>query len=400
VLATWTVKSLSEKNGYDFKIYGPKEKPITDIAPLNKATRKDLSFCSSEVADNKTLESISKSKAGAILCNNKIRKSLTNTRLMELTNRIKDNHYDEKTIVFVDNPRLVFIKIAKTIKPENKIQKVISKHAVISDSARIGKDCYIGDFVVIGDGCTIGDNSIIQSRTTLQNCQIGNNCTVQSGTVIGEEGFAFERKKVTFELEKFPHYGLVIIKDNVQISANCSIARGSISDTVIEKGTKIDSLCHIAHNIHIGRNTQVTAGTVIGGSTTIGNNCWLGLNCTIKNKITVGNKVIVGSGSSVIHDISDEDIVAGNPAKSIKNKLNLGNYKLFLMAGQTKARLNTNEKQTEPLESQHLEGSKKKRNQKPKRKIYDYSKSNNGYKIKRKMLAFLYIVGSVLLYSV
>ncbi len=136
------------------------------------------------------------------------------------------------------------------------------------------------------------------------------------------------------KLEKFPHYGKVIIKNNVEIYANCSIARGSIRNTVIEEGTKIDALCHIAHNVHIGKNTQVTAGVVVGGSTIIGNNCWLGLNSTIKHKIKIGNNVIVGSGSSVIHDVEDKDIVAGNPAKSIKNKISISDDKLFLMGGQ------------------------------------------------------------------
>lgn len=88
---------------------------------------------------------------------------------MELTNQMNDDDNDERTIVFVDNPRLVFIRFAKAIKPESKRRKTISKNAVISDSARIGKGCYIGDFVVIGDNYTIGDNDIIQSRTTLQN---------------------------------------------------------------------------------------------------------------------------------------------------------------------------------------------------------------------------------------
>src|SRR5919106_35841 len=89
---------------------------------------------------------------------------------------------------------------------------------------------------------------------------------------------------------------------------------------------------HVAHNVRIGANTVVTAGVVIGGSTIVGDTCWLGLNSTLKNKIKIGRQVIVGSGASVIHDIADEDIVAGVPAKSIKNKVTCD--KLFLMAGQ------------------------------------------------------------------
>jgi UDP-3-O-[3-hydroxymyristoyl] glucosamine N-acyltransferase len=351
-LAGWTIIPLLEQLGYDFTIYGPKERQIKDIAPLDKATHHDLSFCSSYHLDDQTIEYISGSNAGVILCNYKILNSFSRLRLNELT-REDDaggggGGVDKpgKVMVFVDNPRLAFIKIAKIVKPENKNKKddrketvaegKVSKHAVISDSAKIGRDCYIGDFAVIADDCIIGDNTVIESRVTLQNCQIGNNCTVQSGTVLGEDGFAFERETSTLNLEGFPHYGKVIIKDNVDIFANCSIARGSIADTIIHSGSKIDALCHVAHNVCIGKNTELTAGTIIGGSTTIGDNCWLGLNCTIKNKITVGNKVIVGSGSSVIYDVQDEDIVAGIPAKSIRNKVHLNDDMLFLMVGHRK----------------------------------------------------------------
>ena len=140
-------------------------------------------------------------------------------------------------------------------------------------------------------------------------------------------------------LNKFPHYGKVIIGNNVEISSNCSIARGSLKDTIIRNGTKIDALVHVAHNVIVGKNCSLTAGTVIGGSTTIGDTCWFGLNCTLKHKIKIGNKVIVGSGASVINDIADEDIVAGVPAKSIKYKVT--SDQLFLMAGQNTTSIGT-----------------------------------------------------------
>ena len=248
-----------------------------------------------------------------------------------------------KLFVFVDNPRLVFIKIVKLMKDRKDNRKGVSKHAIIADSVKIGRDCYIGDLTIIGDDCIVRDNTIIDSRVVLKNSIVGNNCTLQSGSIIGEDGFAFERNRNNMKLEKFPHYGKVIIKNIVEIYANCSIARGSLTNTVIEEGTKIDALCHIAHNVHIGKNTQVTAGVVIGGSTIIGNNCWLGLNSTIKHKIKIGNNVIVGSGSSVIHNVEDKDIVAGNPAKSIKNKISISNDKLFLMGGQSKENQNKEE---------------------------------------------------------
>lgn len=322
-MTQWLVKSLLEEHGYDHKFLGSEGKTIDNISPLCKGTSSDLSFCSSD--DYEAITSILRSKAGIVLCK----------RSLEGLVYPADGHSGErKVLVFVDNPRLAFMKIAKSIKKYGDRTTGLSNHAIISDSAKIGRDCYIGDFAVIGDESVVGDDTVINSRVVLKNSIIGNNCLVQSGSIIGEDGFAFERDKKDLKLERFPHYGKVIIKDDVEIFANCSIARGSLSDTTIEQGTKIDALCHVAHNVQIGKNRQFAAGVVVGGSTTIGDNCWIGLNSTIKHKLKIGNSVIVGSGSSVIHDVEAKDIVAGFPAKSIRNKTNLSEDQLFLMDAQ------------------------------------------------------------------
>jgi UDP-3-O-[3-hydroxymyristoyl] glucosamine N-acyltransferase len=323
-MRNWSIESFLGYLGKDYSLIGQERIQINNIAPIDKGTINDISFCSSE--GKESLESVLKSRSGIILC----KKDL----LSYIHHTYRFNNKITKLFVFVDNPRLAFIKIAKLIKGYKDTRKGISNHAVIADSARIGKDCYIGDFTIIGDGCIVGDNTVIDSRVAIKNAKVGNNCVIQPGTTIGEEGFSFERDSARLELEKFPHCGSVLIGNNVEIFANCSIACGSISDTVIEEGTKIDALCHIAHNVHIGKNTQLTAGTVVGGSTQIGNNCWLGLNSTIKHKIKIGDNAIVGSGSSVIRDVEDKDIVASSPAKSIKNKINISEDKLFLMGGQ------------------------------------------------------------------
>ena len=324
-MVQWTVESLLQHiTDSDYTIQGQKSnsKSIRNVSSLHTGTQDDVSFCSSE--EYKGMLSISQSNAGVILC----KKSMEGL--------VYPNHKEGQLLIFVDNPRLEFTRLAKRIT--HALSKVgISKSSVIADSAKIGRDCYIGDYVVIGDNCSIGNNTIIESKANLQNCKVGDNCSIQPNTTVGSDGFAFERACDTLDLEKFPHYGKVVIENDVEIFANCSIARGSLSDTIIGQGTKIDALCHIAHNVNIGKNTELTAGTIVGGSTIIGNNCWLGLNSTIKNKIKIGDQVIVGSGSSVIYDIVDEDIVAGVPAKSIKKKVTANKEKLFLMAGQLKS---------------------------------------------------------------
>jgi len=274
---------------------------------------------------------ISKSNAKVIICH------------LSLENLVYPRSGKQQSLIFVKNPRMVVMKIINEIYYSPSVNKkkrtrqtdkiiVAPQMSTISRSARIGKNCSIGNFTKIGDKCIIGDNTVVGDRIIMeQNTRIGKNCIIQPGTVIGADGFAYERLEDTLELQRFPHIGGVVLGNNVEICSNCSIARGSLSDTIIGEGTKLDALVHIAHNVEIGRHNALTAGTIIGGSTRIGDMCWTGLNSTIKHKVKIGNKVIIGSGASVINDIDDEDIVAGVPAKSIKHKVR--SNQLFLMTG-------------------------------------------------------------------
>ncbi len=112
-----------------------------------------------------------------------------------------------------------------------------------------------------------------------------------------------------------------MIGKGVDIGANCSIARISMSNTIIGSGPKLDALVHFAHNVSIGSNCELTAGTIIGGSSFIDNYSWLGLNSTFKDNTTIRDRVIVRAGAMVISNVPDADIIAGVPAKSIKHKV-------------------------------------------------------------------------------
>lgn len=322
------IESTLSELGIDYHFYrNIKNKTIfRNVKPIQQAKEEDLCYCSFDGEEAVSL--ISKSSAGIILCEKGLRGFID-----QHGQRLEDLHlkHECQQLVFVDNPRAVFIKIVKKIYPKN-VKTGVSPTAIISATASIGSDCYIGNNTIIGEECKIGNNTVISDRAVIvQRCIIGNNCIIEPGVTIGADGFAYERDKKTLELERFPHIGGVTIGNNVEVCANSSIARGSLSDTVIGDGTKLDALVHVAHNVIIGRNCELTAGTIIGGSTTIGDTCWTGLNSTLKNKIKIGNKVIVGAGALVIHDVPDEDIVAGVPAKSIKYKVT--SDKLFLMAG-------------------------------------------------------------------
>jgi UDP-3-O-[3-hydroxymyristoyl] glucosamine N-acyltransferase len=326
----WNVDSLLKELDIDYSYEKSENQdvPITvnGIAPINNAYPQDLAFCSSE--GDEAVMSISRSGAGVIFCKKSV----------ELFLSPMQKKKQQQCLIFLENPRLTVMRIIKLIYKEQKKESIgVSPKAVVSKTAKIGENCSVGEYSVIGNNCEIGDNTTIYDRVSiLQNTRIGRNCIIQPGVVIGADGFAYERHPETMELERFPHIGGVDIRDNVEICSNCSIARGSLSNTIIGNGTKLDALVHVAHNVEIGKNCALTGGVIIGGSTIIGDTCWFGLNSTLKHKIKIGNKVIVGSGASVIGNIEDEDIVAGVPAKSIKAKVR--SNQLFLMGGQTSRR--------------------------------------------------------------
>lgn len=332
----WDIQSILADIGIEYSFLGP-QKTITGVSSLKEATQDDLSFCWYEGENAASL--ISESKAGVILCKKSIEEMarsnsiITTQSLTGVEERPSHHSKDQKEqqLIFLDNPRLVFVQLVNKIMKKKSIPS-ISPQAIISRTAKLGTDCTIGDFVKIGDNCTVGNNTVIGDGVKLvQNCLIGNDCTIQPGAIIGADGFAYERHQGG-ELERFPHMRGVKIGNNVEICSNCSIARGSLSDTVIGDGTKLDALVHIAHNVVIGRNCELTAGTIVGGSTRIGDMAWTGLNSTLKDNIKIGNNVIIASGASVIRDVHDGDIVAGVPAKSIKEKVTTDH--LFLMSGQ------------------------------------------------------------------
>ena len=191
----------------------------------------------------------------------------------------------------------------------NKLSYVSSK-AVIGKNVKIGSGCVIEGGVIIGDDCEIHHNVVIRRNT-----KIGNRCTIFSGTIIGERGFnnTTDDKGIHHMLE---HYGGVVIEDDVHIGDNCCIIQGMIDDTVIRKGTKINTMVHIAHNCIIGENTKITLPCHICGSVVVGEGCHIAASA-IRNQVKVGAHAVLGLGSVVVKDVPEGVTVIGVPAKEL-----------------------------------------------------------------------------------
>ena len=164
--------------------------------------------------------------------------------------------------------------------------------------------------MVIGQNCHIGSNVIIKKSI------IGNNVNILDGSIIGKKGFGFfpgKKKNI-----RYPHIGIVMIGNNVEIGCNNTIDRGSLSNTVIGDNTFLDNQVHIAHNVQIGKNCIITAQVGFAGSSKIGNNVMIGGQAGVSGHLTIGNNVKIGGGSGVIKNIPDNTKVMGYPAKEIK----------------------------------------------------------------------------------
>lgn len=152
-------------------------------------------------------------------------------------------------------------------------------------------------------------------RGSARNATIGKNCIIHPFVVIGCDGFGFEIDHVTGAVLKIPHFGRVIIGDNVEIFPFANIARGSLDDTVIGDNVKIDALCHIAHNVRIGAGSLVIANSMIAGSVRIGERAWIAPSTSINNGAHMGDDSMTGTGSVVTKPVDDKSLVLGVPAR-------------------------------------------------------------------------------------
>jgi len=265
-----TVRDILDNINEEWSLSGSTERTVTKVMPIDEADSDSLSF----IADEKGFHFLNDSGAGIIIC-------------PWVTEAVLEMDYEHKTIIEVENPKLVFIRLLKKLFTPKE-------EGFIHPSASIGAHCYIAPSV-----------------------EIGKNVIIHPNTTIGTDGFGF-LKNENGEWEKFPSLGGVIIEDNVEIGSNCAIDRGALGNTVIREGSKLDNLIHIAHNVKIGKHCAIVAVTMIGGSAQIGDYTWIAPQVCVRDQVKIGRHCLVGMGSVVTKDVPDNTVVMGVPAKEVK----------------------------------------------------------------------------------
>ena len=241
------------------------------------------------------------------------------------------------TAIVLDDPYFGFAKVAQLLDTTPAIAKGIHPTAYVAEGVSLGENVALGPHVIIESGdvignnvqigahCVIGPNAQIGANTKLyplvsvyHDCVIGANCLIQSGTVIGSDGFGYANNKGQWV--KIPQTGRAVIGDFVEIGANTCIDRGALDDTIIESNVIIDNLCQVAHNVKIGYGTAVAGGTTFAGSVTIGKYCIIGGTSVFNGHISVADQVTVSGMCMVMRSITEKGTVysSGIPAQTNK----------------------------------------------------------------------------------
>ncbi len=307
-----TLAELATKLGAT--VHGNGNVVIHSVASMDKASEGNITFLS----DSKYRKFLAECEASAVIL------------------KEDDLEFCQLNALVMKDPYLGFALVTQVLDTTPVPAKDIAASAYIADDAIIGEGVAIGhnavieskaviaDGAIIGAGCFIGQQAKIGKNTKLwanvtiyHRVELGESCLVQSGAVIGADGFGYANDKGTWV--KIPQIGSVIIGDNVEIGANTTIDRGALDDTIIGSNVIIDNQIQIAHNVKIGSGSAMAGGTIVAGSTTIGKHCIIGGGCVINGHIDVVDGVTITGMGMVMRGIDEKGIYSsGIPLQTNK----------------------------------------------------------------------------------
>jgi UDP-3-O-[3-hydroxymyristoyl] glucosamine N-acyltransferase len=282
---------------------------IRGVASLEKAGPSEITF----VTDRKHEKGMLASRAGAFIVG-------------------PDTATGDRAAIRSDNPYLTFARVLELFCPDPFPRgPFVHPTAVVAEDATMGRDCYIGPYVVIGTGASLGDRVRIIGHSTLypgavigddalihshcvvrERCILGRRVILQSGVVLGGDGFGFA-KAADGSYYKIPQAGRVVVEDDVEIQANTCIDRGTLDDTRIGRGTKLDNLIQIGHGSELGENCVFAGQVGLAGSTRVGNNVMMGGQVGVAGHLVIGDNVVLMAQSGVHTDIEKDRVVMGTP---------------------------------------------------------------------------------------
>ncbi|MBI0551645.1 UDP-3-O-(3-hydroxymyristoyl)glucosamine N-acyltransferase [Pectobacterium parmentieri] len=287
----------------DAQLHGDGDIVITGVASMHSAKTGQITFLS----DSRYREQLAETQASVVV--------LTEA----------DLPYCQVAALVVKNPYLTYARMAQLLDTTPQPATGIAPSAIIAPDATLGQQvsvganaviesgAQLGDGVVIGPGCFVGKNARIGAGTRLwanvtiyHRVELGEQCLIQSGTVIGSDGFGYANDRGNWV--KIPQLGTVRIGDRVEIGASTTIDRGALDDTVIGNGVIIDNQCQIAHNVVIGDNTAVAGGVIMAGSLKIGRYCMIGGASVINGHMEICDKVTVTGMGMVMRPITEPGV--------------------------------------------------------------------------------------------
>jgi len=291
------------------ELKGPADLAIQGIAAIDRATPRDITF----ITSRRYVKLAAQSQAAAFI--------------------VSPDHQDlPRPLIVVPHPYLAYARVAALFAPPRARHPGISHLACLGRNLMLGQDLSIAPLVFIGDkvrladrvtimpGCFLGDEVevgqdtlLYPNVTVLERCRLGERVIVHAGTVIGADGFGFVPGPEGHV--KIPQLGIVVIEDDVEIGANCTIDRGALGETRVGRGVKMDNLVHLAHNVTVGEHSLLVAQVGVSGSTKLGRHVALGGQAGLVGHIEVGDGAQVAAQAGVTHDVPPGQIVIGAPAR-------------------------------------------------------------------------------------
>ncbi len=294
-------------NGF---LIGEEANEVNSVAAISDATKSQVTFLN----DKKYKAQLADCQAGLVLIRNEHQDAFSGNKI------ICDNPYYAYALIaqLLDNsPELVSFHsdnacIAESANVDASAR--IAANAVIDEGAQVGANCMVASGAYVGKNVTLGKACKVYANASIyHNCVIGNDCIIHSGAVIGSDGFGFANDKGQWV--KIPQVGRVVIGNEVEVGSNTSIDCGTIKDTIIHDGVKIDNLVHIAHNVEVDENTAIAGGVIMAGSTYIGKRCTLAGGVALNGHIRIADDVHITGFSMVTKSIKDPGVYSsGIPA--------------------------------------------------------------------------------------